>query len=252
MKKRFVLIILSFFTFINSVHSKNESGIDNKKIVYNNIDFLFLENYDYKLFSDFTNNTIIHTEEEYLIVGNADGDFKSIKYFTDKYCVDKLGINFNAILIKISYNVAYVNCQKISVLDEYNLTPIEMECFFLIEEKIENYSYKDNCKKINKNLKLVLAEVIEYKKKIEALSSNAFIYRILSPDISKKIDNFELIVFQAKTSKSSIYPLPVTPGISDTVKNKVILNIKLCKLYGFITGSNPFNKCILTLINNKD
>ena len=208
MKKEFILIILLLFIFLNKVQAKETVK-----------------------FADFTKNEIIFSEKNYLIVGNVQNDFNSIKYFANNYCSNKLGDKYMSESTQISTSVAYAYCIKIDELDQFNLTEIERSCFHKLDQYRETL-YNKECKNIQKDLESILTKIKEYREKIKVLSSNAFIYEILNEDISKKILNFET---------KDLLPLDVI------IINR---NIKLCKLYEFVEWSELYFKCILTLMKN--
>ena len=209
MKINFILIILLLFIFINKVQAEN-------KIVK---------------FADFSKNEILFSKENYLIVGNIENDFNSIKYFSDKYCSNLFGDNYMARLIQISSNVSFVNCVMIDELKQFNLTPIERSCFHRFELNL-NTLYNRECINIDRDFKPVLTTIEKYREKINYLNSDAFVYEILNEDLSKKISNFET---------KTLLPLDAI------IINR---NINLCDSYGFVEGSELYFKCILILIKN--
>ena len=117
-------------------------------------------------------------------------------------------------------------------LIEFNLTEIERSCFRRLDLFLD-ILYNRECSKIKIDFESILTEVKKYREKINVLSSDAFIYGILSEDISKKILNFE--------TKNLLH-------LHTIIINR---NMKLCKLYRFVEGSELYFECILTLIKNQ-
>ena len=240
MKKKIILIVLLLFIFINKVQAKN-------KIIK---------------YADFSQNEIILSEDNYLIVGNAKNDFKSIKYFADKYCSNRLGNDYRSSSIQISTNVAYAYCLIIDVLAKYNLKDNERDCFANFELSL-NFLYNRDCENLNKDFESILIEVKKYRERVNILNSKAFIYKILNEDISKKILKFETTI--ASNSLDFLYKElknkntqklkqmlatlqnPLHEQINTTIVNR---NIKLCKLYKFVEGTELYLQCILTLMKN--
>ena len=72
MKMKFILIILLSFIFVNKVQAEEKSSN----------------------FLDFSTNEILLSEEKYVVIGNIGRDFKSIKYYADKYCSSKHGDSY--------------------------------------------------------------------------------------------------------------------------------------------------------------
>jgi len=207
MKKNFILIILLLFIFINKVKAIERTV----------------------MFADFSKNEIMLSEENYLIVGNIESDFNSIKHFADKYCSNKLGDKYMSSSIQINTSVAYAYCRKIDELNQFNLTEIERSCFRRLDLFLD-ILYNRECSKIKIDFESILTEVKKYREKINVLSSDAFIYGILSEDISKKILNFE------------------TKNLSSFDNIIINRNMNLCKLYGFVERSEFYFKCILSLL----
>ena len=75
--KKFILIILLLFIFINKAQGE-------EKILR---------------YSDLTKNETLLSKENYLVVANTENDLYSIKYFTAKYCSNKNGYNYTSKII---------------------------------------------------------------------------------------------------------------------------------------------------------
>jgi hypothetical protein len=214
-------------------------------------------------FADFSKNEIMLSEENYLVVGNIENDFNSIKYFADNYCSDKLGNNYMSSSIQISINVAYAFCQKVDQLYEYNFTESERSCFNKFDISLDTL-YNRECLKIIRDFESISAEVKGYREKIKILNSDAFIYEILNENLSKKILDFETkILLSKKTQELNQKLATLQQELKQklaTLENPIIeqidtimvkRNIKLCKLYEFVEGSELYYKCILILMENQ-
>ena len=220
--KKFILIILLLFIFINKAQGE-------EKILR---------------YSDLTKNETLLSKENYLVVANTENDLYSIKYFTTKYCSNKHGYNYTSKTIQIGPNIAYAYCIMNDELINYNLSNQERKCFEFFDLS-QDYVYQRECNNITKNFELISSEVKEYRKKIDVLSSSAFIYEIINEDVAKKILDFET---------KSILPI-IEKNIS--VRNLNLLdsiivnrNTKLCKSYGFFEDTTNYSNCIMELLNN--
>ena len=220
-----------------------------------------------------TNNEIIYSEKDYLIVGNIDYDFNSIKYFADRYCAKNKGAQYSSSSTVIGVNIVYAYCVTEDELYEYKLTDTERNCFYTydVSRKIKEDAA---CNINNINYEKILNQVRIYRKKINELGSKAFIYNLLDKNISKKITEFEkktLIIDTQKDLKNKLLNIqdPISRNIDaailqEKLKIEIIIledplqvkfdtmqknrNIKICDSYGFIRETDKYFECLLILI----
>jgi len=198
-------------------------------------------------------NEIIIAEEDYVIVGNLDKDFKSIKHFSDIYCSTKYGESYHSSTIKLSPNVSYNYCLKIDELGQFNLLDEEISCLHKSNLFTDTLFIRD-CNNMINNFEEILSTVKNYRKKINLLNSDRFIYEILTKKVTEDIKSFENKIKIIKITES------LTMALREgelAMKKKLELQIvtrhkNLCILYGFIESSDFYNDCILTFLKNSN
>ena len=120
-----------------------------------------------------------------------ENDLNSINFFSNEYCANKFGNNYTSESIPVGINVAYNYCKKLDILDKYNFTVVEKECYKNFKLSYD-YSYRENCVNLNLDYKAIAKEVDEYLYKTSILSSYLFIYQTINEEISQKIKEFEI------------------------------------------------------------
>jgi len=197
-------------------------------------------------------NEIILAEQNYIIVGNLDKDFKSIKFFSNKYCSTINGKSYHSSTIKISPSVSYNYCLKIDELDQFNLSEEEISCLHKSNAFIDTLFVRD-CDNMINNFEDILSAIKNYRQKINFLSSDHFIYEILTTKITEDIESFENKVLLLQSTKLlTMELLEAELPMKKKLKLQVIKRHKnLCILYGFIEGSDYYNDCILILLRNE-
>ena len=240
MKKKFTLIIFLLFLFINKVQAGEEEVN----------------------FADFSKNEIMFSSNNHLVVGNIEKDFTSIQFFTNNYCEKNLGENFTSKLIKINKNVAYSFCRKIDYMSEFTLTMEESSCYRYFFQSLDVLFNKE-CRNVSINFSDIQKKIKVYTDELDKLSSQKFIYELLSKDLATKISDFESralnhqqqskievdLIRNDKYLQKKLRDIknPTNKEVDAFVVNK---NIEICKLYGFIDGSELYFECLLELIRN--
>ena len=240
MKKRVTLIIFLLLIFINKVQALEDEAS----------------------FSDFSKNEIMVSSNNYLVVGNIEKDFNSIQYFTNSYCEKNLGKNYTSKQVKINKNVAYSFCRKIDYMDEFTLTKIERSCYRYFFQSLDVLFNKE-CRNVNIDFKTMQEKIKVYTDELDKLSSQRFIYEVINEDLALKIENFEAKALNHQQQNKIDVDLirndkflqkklgdiknPTNKEIDAFMVNR---NIEVCKLYGFIDGSELYFECLLELIRN--
>ena len=277
-----LLIIISLFIqlfFVSSVKAElldpfaiNLGGLNDiaKKVTIEN----FSQGSSAGILAPISYNKFFLTEKNYGIIGNKIASSQTIRIGTNKYCKERLGKNYNATHDWLNSSVAFFYCSKADEYLDYDLTITEKSCVKNLELKLIEL-YAEECSTEDRiKLNNVIKEVEIYRSKIKYLESNSFMISLLTDEIYNAITNYELEVKYNKISKMAISDLEnkvsqlknpiykemlqLTKKIelelqlnsqSEELENLIITkNIKTCKKYKFVEGSDSYFQCLLKLI----
>ena len=223
-------------------------------------------------------NNFLLSEEMYGILFNpSQQDYVSLQIHAKNYCKENLGDNYTSLFFQpLGKYTIYFVCEIRQKIDQYNLTSKEKLCFDYLQYGLENKS----CSAFHEKLSSIYKEIKISEKKVKKYQQIDFIVKLINPqqfnqikELEKKAEivNFfesnqvklkqELTILQNSLSEQIdtikleqklkhellILQNPLTEQIDTNLANR---NIKLCKLYEFVEGSELYFECILTLIES--